>query len=135
MTTDKEDENVDRCESCLQILDPATPLPRVRLLSIDEIIVSNSVDEKKAILDPKVNMNSREAKTNLVFNLKNYLFLAISDHQLPCELVYIYVKLKLRIAFRIMCFIFFIRLQLMERKMKSHNYSWMTFVYTTNMGI
>ena len=63
MITDKEDEkhsgeNVDRCEFCLQILDPSTPLPCVKLLSIDESIASNSVDEKKALLDPKVNMNS-----------------------------------------------------------------------------
>ena len=55
MLTDKEDEeNVKRCESCLQILDPEIPLPSVKLLSIDEILESDSVDEKRAVLDPKV---------------------------------------------------------------------------------
>ena len=51
-----EDEEVERCESCLQILDPYNPLPSIKLLSVDEIKASNSVDEKKALLDPKVNI-------------------------------------------------------------------------------
>ena len=51
----KEDEaNVKRCESCLQILDPEIPLPSVKLLSIKEILESSFVDEKEAVLDPKV---------------------------------------------------------------------------------
>ena len=55
MLTDKEDEeNVKRCESCLQILDPEIPLPSVKLLSINEILESRFVDEKQAVLDPKV---------------------------------------------------------------------------------
>ena len=55
MLTDKEDEeNVKRCESCLQILDPEIPLPSVKLLSIKEILESSFVDEKQAVLDPKV---------------------------------------------------------------------------------
>ena len=55
MLTDKEDEdNVERCESCLQILDPEIPLPSVKLLSTKEIRESNLVNENQAVLDPKV---------------------------------------------------------------------------------
>ena len=58
MTTEKEDEDLaKRCDSCLQILDPEIPLPAVRLLSINEILESEFVDEKQAVLDPKVSYN------------------------------------------------------------------------------
>ena len=55
MTAEKDDEDLaKRCDSCLQILDPEIPLPAVRLLSINEILESDFVDEKQAVLDPKV---------------------------------------------------------------------------------
>ena len=57
ITDDKEDEeNVKRCESCLQILDPEIPLPSVRLLSTNEIFRANFVEEKHAVLNPKVSL-------------------------------------------------------------------------------
>ena len=52
---DRDDEDLaKRCESCLQILDPEIPLPSVKILSIKEILESDFVDEKQAVLDPKV---------------------------------------------------------------------------------
>lgn len=58
MTAEKDDEDLaKRCDSCLQILDPEIPLPAVRLLSINEILESDFVDEKQAVLDPKVSQS------------------------------------------------------------------------------
>ena len=55
VAADKDDEDLaKRCESCLQILDPEIPLPSVKILSINEILESDFVDEKQAVLDPKV---------------------------------------------------------------------------------
>ena len=63
MVTDIEDEKhaeeeVDRCESCLQILDPASPLPSIRLTVFCKDNESISKDEKTAILDPRVCINN-----------------------------------------------------------------------------
>ena len=59
MLMDKEEEeNIKRCESCLQILDPETPLPSVKLLSTADILKSNFVNEKQAVLNPKVSIDN-----------------------------------------------------------------------------
>lgn len=63
MVTDNEEEKhleeeVDRCESCLQILDPASPLPSIRLTVFGKDNESISKNEKTAILDPRVGINN-----------------------------------------------------------------------------
>ena len=65
MATDIEDdkqleETVERCESCLQILDAASPLPSIKIAPFDKNNDIISVDEKTAIFDPKVDINNKK---------------------------------------------------------------------------
>ena len=61
----EEEENIKRCESCLQILDPETPLPSVKLLSAADILKSNFVNEKQAVLNPKVSIDNTLGKPSI----------------------------------------------------------------------
>ena len=91
MLMDKEEEeNIKRCESCLQILDPETPLPSVKLLSAADILKSNFVNEKQAVLNPKVSIDNTLDKPSIdidyaCFDVKYNSSLIII---IPCRFVW-----------------------------------------------